>query len=170
MAQALLASSVQLQNSPRDYYKFNQYVSGGRDIFGQMQQAGPAFSGPTGPIEPGSVNDLLGRLGIGPSPATPATPAGAQVGATNPTNPNLPPVPVPGSAGVPGALQPGATGGAGGTGAAQTSLPAHEQMLRELDTAAGGQWTGNRTDRGAVANAWWQANPSRRGQPMPAWG
>lgn len=167
MAQALLSASVQLQNSPKDYFKFNQMTSGGRDIFAQMQQAGPAFAGPTGPVEPGSVGDLMARLGIGPSPATPATPAGVLPGAANPSNPGLPAIPVPGSAGVPGALQPGA----GGTtpGATATSLPAYEQMLRELDAAAGGSWGGNRADRQAVATNWWNADPARRGKQMPGW-
>jgi hypothetical protein len=169
MAQALLSSAVQLQNSPRDWMKLNQYTSGGRDIFAQMRQAGPAFAGTTGPVEPGSVDDMLRRLGIGPAPATPATPASQQPGAANPHNPELPAIPVPGSAGVPGALQPGATSGSVPGATAATAIPPHDQRLRELDQAAGGQWSGNRADPAATATAWWQANPARRGTPMPAW-
>jgi len=169
MAQALLSASVQLQNNPRDWMKFNQYTSGGRDIFAQMQHAGPAFGGPTGPIEPGSVNDLLSRLGITPGPATPATPAPVQVGAQNPHNPELPNIPIPGTpGGPPSALQPGAAG-VPAAGTPTTALPSYEQMLAELDKAAGGSWSGNRADRPTVARTWWDANPSRRGQPMPAW-
>lgn len=176
MATALLSAATTLGSRPQDYVKFNQAVSGGTDILDQITgKASPvaAFGGVNGQIQPGSVWDLLGRMGLS-YPQTPATPAGVQPGATNPANPDLPAVPVPGTPGVPGALQPGATGGSvpGGTQTATGLPPSYEQALRELDQAAGGQWSGNRADKTAVAQAWWNADPSRRGRAMPAvaWG
>lgn len=172
MATALLSASTTLSNQPADYVKFNQAVSGGRDIMDRITgNAGPvaAFGGVTGQIQPGSVWDLLARLGM-QYPATPETPAGELPGAANPSNPDLPAVNVPGTTTNPGALGEGA--GSTGTGASGTataaSLPAsYEQALRELDQAAGGQWGGNRADRKAVAAAWWAADPSRRSTAMP---
>jgi len=164
MARALLEASVQLSSQPKDYFRFNQYTSGGRDIFAQMSQAGPAFSGPTGPVEPGSVDDLLRRLGIGPAPATPATPSIVQPGAGLPSIPGL-----PGSVGGGSYPSAGGGGGGGGGGGSSAGLPSYEEMLRGLDAAAGGTWGGDRANRDAVKSAWWNADPARRNQPVPSW-
>lgn len=150
MAAAVMSAASSLSNRPADYIKHDQIVSGGRDIFDRISgKGGPtaAYGGPTGQVQPGSVWDLLGRLGIS-YPVTPETPAGVQPGAKNPSNPDLPAVPVPGAAG-------------------STTLPSHEEMLAALDVAAGGRWDGNREDRGVVASTWWNADPARRGKPMP---
>lgn len=168
LATSILSAATSLGSRPADYVKFNEVTSGGRDIFDQISgKGGPAaaYGGPTGQVQAGSVWDLLGRLGVS-YPQTPATPTGSQPGAPNPSLPGLPQVPVPGANGVPGALQPGAGGAA--PGASPTALPSLGEMLKGLDTAAGGSWTGNRADPNAVSDAWWNASPERRGKPRPA--
>ena len=145
-AQTILSAAVGMGSRPADYVKYNQIVSGGRDIFDVMSgkaAPGAAFGGPAGQIRPGSVEDLLGRLGL-QYPQTPATPAGVQPGAANP--------PV-----VPG--QP-----AGGTGTASPDRPGLDEMKSGLRTAG---WGGNYEDPESVATAWWDANPSRKGTPRP---
>jgi hypothetical protein len=156
VAQAILGAGTQLSSRPEDFAKFNQVVSGGRDIFDVMSgksAPGAAFGGPAGHVRAGSSEDLLARLGI-QYPATPATPAGVMPGATNPsTLPNDPRnLPVTGGAPAP---------------AGTVGLPDYDTMVRGLRTAG---WGGDYNDREAVKNAWWNANPSRRGTPAPAWG
>jgi hypothetical protein len=157
VAQAILSAGTQLSSRPEDYAKFNQVVSGGRDIFDVMSgksAPGAAFGGPAGHVRAGSAEDLLARLGI-QYPATSATPAGVLPGAASPSVlPNDPRnLPAPGGA-------PGSGGG---------GVPTYEQMLKELDIAAGGNWRGDRANRDVVKETWWRANPARRGTPVPGW-
>jgi hypothetical protein len=155
VAQAILSAGTQLSSRPEDYAKFNQVVSGGRDIFDVMSgksAPGAAFGGPAGHVRAGSAEDLLARLGI-QYPATPATPAGVLPGAPSPSVlPNDPRnLPSPGGA-------PGAAGGA---------YPSREERKRGLREAG---WGGNYNDPAAVDEAWWGANPARRGTARPAFG
>lgn len=164
MAAAILSSATTLGSRPADYVQANRITSGGRDILDQISgKGGPvaAFGAPTGQVQPGSIWDLLGRLGL-QFPQTPATPAAVQPGAPNQPLPGLPRTDVPGAAGSTPAA-----------GTSTDALPASlAQALAELDRAAGGSWTGNRADKATVAREWWNANPARRGTPVPtpAWG
>jgi hypothetical protein len=152
MAKTILSAATQMNNRPEDYVRYNQVVSGGRDIFDVISgksAPGAAFGGPAGQIRPGSVEDLLGRLGV-QYPQTPATPGGVQPGAANPgVTPGQP---------AGGAAQ-GAPAGAGG------AYPSREERKRGLKMAG---WGGNFDDPAAVDDAWWNAAPDRKGKPRPA--
>lgn len=94
LAQNLLNASVTLGSRPEDYFKYNQMLSGGKDIFGQLfgGEATPAFSAPTGQIKSGNIGDLVNRLGM------PGVPGGWTTGGG--------PGGVPGMGGPGGALNP----------------------------------------------------------------
>ncbi len=67
LAQNLLNGAVQLGARPRDYFKYNQMLSGGRDIMQQLFGDQPVadFSGFTGGApEAGRISDLMGALGM----------------------------------------------------------------------------------------------------------
>jgi hypothetical protein len=154
VAQAILSAGTQLSSRPEDYAKFNQVVSGGRDIFDVMSgksAPGAAFGGPAGHVRAGSAEDLLARLGI-QYPATPATPAGVLPGAASPSVLPNDPRNLPSPGGAPG------TAGA---------YPSREERKRGLREAG---WGGNFNDPAAVDEAWWNANPSRKGTARPAFG
>lgn len=146
VAKTVLGAATQLASRPDDYVRYNQVVSGGRDIFDVMSgksAPGAAFGGPAGQIRPGSVEDMLGRLGL-KYPTTPETPAGVQPGAANPP------------------MGSGAGTGAGGADA--TAYPSREERKGGLRHAG---WGGNYDDPNAVDEAWWNADPNRRGKPRP---
>jgi hypothetical protein len=107
LATSLLGTASQLQG-PADYFKFNQYTSGGRDLWQQLFGSQPRadFSAPTGPITPMTLSTLMQSLGMlpaTPAPTTvnPAAPAGS-VPAVN--NQNVPPT-APPPAVAPAAVQ-----------------------------------------------------------------
>jgi hypothetical protein len=66
MAQNILKASVDLGSRPEDYFKYNQMLSGGRDILAQLSGNQPtaAFSAPTGRLQAGQVGDVLAALGM----------------------------------------------------------------------------------------------------------
>lgn len=66
LGQNLLNASVTLGSRPEDYYKYNQMLSGGKDLLGQLfsDEAIPAFSAPTGEIRSGNIGNLLQQLGM----------------------------------------------------------------------------------------------------------
>lgn len=65
VGQALLGAATQLRG-PRDYFQFQQFTSGGRNLFEQLRSSTPrpAFSAPTGQIQPANIQDLLSQLGL----------------------------------------------------------------------------------------------------------
>jgi hypothetical protein len=65
LAESLMQAATQLRG-PQDWIKYNEFVNGGKDIFGQLygNQAAPAFSAPTGYSKEANVTDLLGQLGV----------------------------------------------------------------------------------------------------------
>lgn len=73
-AKALLDTASQLRG-PQDYYQFNQFTSGGKDLMSQLfgGQSRPAFSAPTGQIQPETLGDLMNRFGFGQMPGTPVS-------------------------------------------------------------------------------------------------
>lgn len=87
-ATKLLSTASQLRG-PQDYFQFDKYVSGGRDLFQKLfgTQPRPDFSQPTGPITPVTLASLMGQLGMLPATATTAT-TGAPT-ATTPTTPTV---------------------------------------------------------------------------------
>jgi hypothetical protein len=76
LAQNLLTNATELGSRPEDYFKYNKYLSGGRDIYQQMMEGTPAQGGaPTGEIKAGSISNLLNQLGINSAPNLPFQPA-----------------------------------------------------------------------------------------------
>lgn len=65
LMQSLLGTATQLRG-PRDYAQFQQYISGGRNLWTSLlgNQPMPRFTAPSGSIEPVSIEDLLQQLGI----------------------------------------------------------------------------------------------------------
>ena len=71
VAMNLLEGATRLRG-PRDYFAYNKYTSGGRDIFQQLSgsEATPAFSAPTGPIEPVGLADVMAAIGMPKMPGS----------------------------------------------------------------------------------------------------
>lgn len=111
LATSLLGTAAQLRG-PEDYFKFNEYTSGGRNLWQQLfgNQPRPDFSAPTGPITPETITTLLQQLGMLPPATTqptinPAAPAGSvpAVGTQNVNggvSPAAPPAPTTPLSGV----------------------------------------------------------------------
>lgn len=64
MARSILDASVNM-TGPRDYAKYQQMLSGGRDVLSQMQGGTPqAGFGMSGNVEPRQVSDILEAMGM----------------------------------------------------------------------------------------------------------
>src|SRR5215831_7814641 len=81
LAQNLLSTAASLRG-PRNYAQFNQYTSGGRDLFSQLFGSQPRadFSAPTGQIEPMTLASLAQDLGFRTIPGAPSTGASTTAG------------------------------------------------------------------------------------------
>ncbi len=62
---SLMGTAASLKG-PRNYMKFQQYTSGGRDLISQLfgSTPRPLFGAPSGPIEGQTLQSLLGQLGL----------------------------------------------------------------------------------------------------------
>jgi hypothetical protein len=154
LATSLLGTSAQLRG-PEDYFKFNQYTSGGRNLWEQLfgSQPRPDFSAPTGPITPVTINSVMQALGMIPATAAPTTvdpnaPAGSvPANALSPQSVSTPAAPVTPLSGVAAAVSPppapvptiqniGSNQPGGGTTLAPTLPPTPITGLQPLATTA----------------------------------
>lgn len=73
LSQSLLKNAVDLGSRPEDYFKYSQYLAGGKDIFAQLygNAPRPAFSEPTGPIRSGTISGLMNQIGMPAAPNLP---------------------------------------------------------------------------------------------------
>lgn len=145
LAKSLLGTAAQLRG-PQDYYQYQKYASGGRDLFQSLygNQPMPAFSGnranSTG--TPGIVGSSYapGETTAG-SPAASVTGLLSQLGVTQ--------SPIAGTAAAVGASTPGAPAGAPvGSYMTVNGVKTVDQMYQELKSAG---WGGNNSDPNAVA-------------------